>query len=110
MLKKLPLIYLLQKGWQYAGRYRPLLLLSSFLFVLAQAVSLAEPYVIGRLLNCLQSDVSKNTGVQALKHDVLFYLGLFCHTSGCLAVPRTGETFGALHPVQDPACLQDSTL
>ncbi len=77
MLKKLPLIYLLQTGWQYAGRYRPLLLLSSVLFVLAQAVSLAEPYVIGRLLNCLQSDVAKNTGAEALKHDVFFYLGLF---------------------------------
>lgn len=74
-----PVFRLMRLGWHFAGPRRPLIVLYLALFLLAQIIALAEPYVIGRLLNCLQTA----TGAAALpqiKEQVLFYLGVFAAT------------------------------
>lgn len=57
-----PMILLLYRGWQFAGKHRPIMVFYVVLFVLAQLVTLAEPYVIGRILNSAQSIVTKAPG------------------------------------------------
>jgi len=58
MLMKNPIVYLLVTGWAYAGKYRALILVYTVMFALAQAMMLAEPYIIGKLINCMQSGVA----------------------------------------------------
>ncbi len=70
------IILLLRKGWQYAGNLRPLLVLCLGMFVVAQAIMLAEPYVIGRLLNSVQAVASKATTVKHMWSDVTLNLWL----------------------------------
>ncbi|MBI3891195.1 MAG: ABC transporter ATP-binding protein [Candidatus Wallbacteria bacterium] len=50
-----PIVYLARRAWENAGRHRPLMLLYLTLFAGAQALSLAEPFVIGRMLNSVQA-------------------------------------------------------
>lgn len=75
--RRLPVAYLVATGWHYAGRYRPQILLYTSLFALAQSVSLAEPYVIGRMLNAVQQNITGAGNTAALLHDVYFYLFIF---------------------------------
>ncbi len=77
MSKRNPIFYLALTGWHYAGKYRPLMVLYVALFACAQAISLAEPYVIGRLLNSVQQNVGKGANFQHLVNDIYLYLGLF---------------------------------
>ncbi|HEY9676470.1 MAG TPA: ABC transporter ATP-binding protein [Drouetiella sp.] len=78
MLNRNPIIYLTRTGWQYAGRFRPLMVLYATLFAGSQAVSLCEPYVIGLLLNSVQKNLSAGPANQAkLLHDITMYLLLF---------------------------------
>jgi ABC-type multidrug transport system fused ATPase/permease subunit len=77
MSKQNPIFYLTRTGWQYAGTHRPLMIWYVVLFGLAQAVSLAEPYVIGQLLNSVQKNVSKGANLDRLVHDIYFYLLMF---------------------------------
>src|SRR5882724_1615087 len=77
MSKQNPIFYLALTGWHYAGKYRPLMVLYVALFACAQAISLAEPYVIGRLLNSVQQNVGKGANFQHLVNDIYLYLGLF---------------------------------
>jgi ATP-binding cassette, subfamily B, bacterial len=58
MLMKNPIVYLLVTGWAYAGKYRSVILLYTVMFALAQAMMLAEPYIIGKLINCIQAGVT----------------------------------------------------
>jgi ABC-type multidrug transport system fused ATPase/permease subunit len=62
MLMKNPIVYLLWTGWAYAGKYRSVIVLYTVMFACAQAMMLAEPYIIGKLINCIQAGV---TGVAA---------------------------------------------
>jgi ATP-binding cassette, subfamily B, bacterial len=77
MSKQNPIIYLTRTGWQYAGTHRPLMIWYVALFGLAQAVSLAEPWVIGQLLNSVQKNLTKGARAESLVHDIYFYLLLF---------------------------------
>lgn len=81
MLMKNPIVYLLVTGWAYAGKHRSVIVLYTVMFALAQAMMLAEPYIIGKLINCLQTGV---TGVATgtANHDhlmdqVKFYLLIY---------------------------------
>ncbi len=78
MFKRNPIIYLTLTGWHYARTLRPLMLFYMVLFALAQSVSLAEPYVIGQLLNSVQTNISAGPNATGkLVHDVYLYLSLF---------------------------------
>ena len=73
-----PIYLLLRRGWHYADRHRPAMMFYLVLFGLAQGVSLFEPYVIGQMLNALQTDVGHATksGAQ-IWHDISINLWLF---------------------------------
>src|SRR5215469_15155171 len=49
-----PIGFLVSRGWQYAGPHRWIIVACFFVFAGAQATALAEPYVIGQLLNNFQ--------------------------------------------------------
>jgi ATP-binding cassette, subfamily B, bacterial len=77
MLKLNPIVYLALTGWEHAGRYRPAIVAYCVLFLFANAINLAEPYVIGLLLNAVQENATQHANLQRLLHDVYFYLALF---------------------------------
>ncbi|MBY0357798.1 MAG: ABC transporter ATP-binding protein/permease [Candidatus Obscuribacterales bacterium] len=72
-----PLLYLLNTGWQNAGKYKPSLLFCFFLFVCATAIDLAEPYIIGLLINKVQSYASAKISMSQMLSEATMYLGLF---------------------------------
>lgn len=74
-LIKVPIFHLAATGWRHAGKSRPLMLLYSTMFILAQTVALLEPWVIGRLLNVVQLDI-KQVDVNKLLAEFGFYLGV----------------------------------
>ncbi|MCC7527541.1 MAG: ABC transporter ATP-binding protein [Candidatus Melainabacteria bacterium] len=78
---KNPIVYLLVTGWAYAGKHRSIIVLYTVMFALAQAMMLAEPYIIGKLINCLQAGVT-GAATGTAKHDhlmdqVKFYLLIY---------------------------------
>lgn len=74
---KHPIFMLLYRGWQFAGVHRPVMALYLVLFFFAQLVILAEPYVIGRILNSAQSIVTKEAAMGKLWSEVSLNLWLF---------------------------------
>ncbi len=81
MLMKNPIVYLLVTGWAYAGKHRSVIVLYTVMFALAQAMMLAEPYIIGKLINCLQAGVT-GAATSTLQRDYLmdqvkFYLLIY---------------------------------
>lgn len=72
-----PICLLLYRGWQYAGKYRPVMVAYWVMFIIAQAVALAEPYVIGRILNSVQAVASKAMVTGKIWSDVSTNLWLF---------------------------------
>jgi ATP-binding cassette subfamily B protein len=75
-----PILYLLSTGWRYASGCRRLIVTYLIMFVAAQSVALFEPYVIGKMLNAVQTDLSAATGkvsFDRLLNDVAFYLFLY---------------------------------
>lgn len=75
VFQRIPLVHLAATGWRYAGKSRPYMLVYSTLFVLAQSVSLLEPWVIGRLLNVVQLDINQ-VDMHKLLSEFGFYLGV----------------------------------
>ncbi|HEY9712212.1 MAG TPA: ABC transporter ATP-binding protein, partial [Chroococcales cyanobacterium] len=61
-LKNNAIVFLFSRGWQYAGRCRPLLVVYIIMFALAKGIELTEPYVIGRMLNDIQVDLGGGLG------------------------------------------------
>jgi ATP-binding cassette, subfamily B, bacterial len=59
MFTKNPIISLMLTGWRFAGSYRPLFVLYLAMFAAAQAISLCEPYIIGKIINCVQTSADK---------------------------------------------------
>jgi len=57
-----PILFLLLRGWQYAGKHRKNIIFYAVLLAGATVVSLCEPYVIGRALNAVQTDNVTSTG------------------------------------------------
>lgn len=81
MLKKNPIVYLLLTGWAYAGKHRSLIVCYTVMFAFAQAMALAEPYVIGRLINCVQNGVTgATTNREHVMDQVKIYLLLYFAT------------------------------
>lgn len=77
-MSKNPIIYLLYTGWRYAENYRPLFLCYLVMYAASQAIMLAEPFVIGQVINCVQISATKNfADHQQLEHDILFYLFIY---------------------------------
>jgi len=56
--QKNPIGFLLSRGWQYASPHRWIIVVCFVTFAGAQAALLAEPYVIGQLLNTVQLHAS----------------------------------------------------
>lgn len=77
MQQYLPILYLVRTGWRYAENQRRWLVVALCLFGLAQGTMLAEPWVIGQLLNSVQTNVSAHAPAEKLLHDIYLYLGLF---------------------------------
>lgn len=74
-LKNNPFVFLFSRGWQYASQHRILLVVYMLMFVMAQGIELLEPYVIGRMLNDVQIDLTGGLGQSdKLLHDVCHYL------------------------------------
>lgn len=53
-MQRNPFGFLISRGWQYAGRHRWIIIACYFMHACAQAALLAEPYVIGQLINTVQ--------------------------------------------------------
>ncbi len=53
-MQRNPFGFLLSRGWQYAGPQRWIIIAFCFMHACAQAARLAEPYLIGQLLNTVQ--------------------------------------------------------
>jgi ATP-binding cassette, subfamily B, bacterial len=70
---KNPIFLVVRTGWQYANGYRPAMVVYLVMFALAQVASLIEPYVIGKLLNSVQVNISDSASSAKLWHDVCFY-------------------------------------
>ena len=77
MLQRVPIAFLIMTGWKYAGKFRPLMIFTFFIFALAQVVALCEPYVIGKLLNAVQEDVAAHAAGAKIFHDCCYYLAIF---------------------------------
>lgn len=75
-LNRIPLFLLLSRGWQFARGYRRAMVFYFFLFALAEACALSEPYVIGQLLNNVQAGLTK-AGAAAAWKNVSFYLIIY---------------------------------
>jgi ABC-type multidrug transport system fused ATPase/permease subunit len=73
-----PLLYLIKTGWRYAGSYRLAMLGYVGLFVVAQAITLCDPYVIGKLLNTVQAGIGHGPGARMeILHAIYFYLAFY---------------------------------
>lgn len=59
MLIKNPLFGLIATGWRFAGKLRPVVIVYLIMFALAQAINLAEPMVIGKLINAVQKSATQ---------------------------------------------------
>lgn len=55
------IIYLLRRAWEYALGYRKIFILYILMLCFAQVMSLAEPWVIGQLLNTVQNGGSSSS-------------------------------------------------
>jgi len=72
VLQRIPIVFLLCRGWAFARGHRGSMLFYFVLFAAAQAASLSEPYVIGQILNNVQSGLTHNGS--AVWKSVSFYL------------------------------------
>ena len=80
MNKQNPILYLLSTGWRYAGDCKRLMITYLIMFMVAQSIMLFEPFVIGKMLNAVQTDLSSATGNNSfdrLLADVAFYLFVY---------------------------------
>ncbi len=81
-----PVLRLARLGWHHAGKYRRLMLIYLFLFLVAQAIALTEPIVIGKLLNALQTaaglagKAEQAADIEKARQEVMFYLAIFAAT------------------------------
>ncbi len=74
---KNPLFLIIRTGWQFAGRYRPIMILCTLMFAAAQIISLIEPYIVGKLLNSVQINLNESGASTKLWHDVCFYVSIY---------------------------------
>ena len=85
MLYKNPIFALIQTGWKYAGNRRHLIIIYLVLFACSAATFLAEPYIVGRLLNCVQASATSHFADSSLLlHQIFIYLGFLFLTQVCI--------------------------
>lgn len=72
------LLLIIKTGWRFAGKFRIAILGYSLLFMMAQAAALLEPYLLGLMLNAVQTDLTSGaSGHTQLLHDITWYMSLF---------------------------------
>lgn len=72
------LLLIIKTGWRFAGKFRIAILGYTVLFMMAQAAALLEPYLLGLMLNAVQTDLTSGAaGHSQLLHDVAWYMSLF---------------------------------
>lgn len=71
-----PVVLLIKRGWQCAAELRRNMKLYVFMYFLAQLLALAEPWVIGSMLNAVQADIASGATQQVLWH-IKMYLGMY---------------------------------
>jgi ATP-binding cassette, subfamily B, bacterial len=67
---------LIFRGWQHAGSQRKLMVLYVLMYVCSQAIALTEPWVLGTMLNVVQTDISSGQTALLLT-DIQRYLGYY---------------------------------
>lgn len=72
--KRNPFGFLVSRGWQYAGKHRWIIIVCYIMHACAQAAQLAEPFVIGLLLNAVQVQTREPS---VLTNDILNYLAIY---------------------------------
>lgn len=78
---KSPIPYLLYTGWRYAGKYKLLFVIYLVMFAAAQAITMAEPLVIGQIINCVQESASNGfSDSHKLQDEIWVYLGWYFAT------------------------------
>lgn len=69
-----PFGFLVARGWQYAGPHRWIIITTYFMQACAQAALLVEPYVIGQLINTVQS---QNKASHELVEEIVSTLAIY---------------------------------
>ncbi len=75
VLERIPIIFLLRRGWAFARGHRKSMVFYFVLFAAAQAAALSEPYLIGQILNKVQSGLTHDGA--AVWKSVSFYLVVY---------------------------------
>lgn len=73
-MQRNPFGFLISRGWQYAGPHRWIIIACYLMHACAQAALLAEPYVIGQLLNTVQMHTKMPA---ALTQDIFNTLAIY---------------------------------
>ena len=71
-----PIINAFKTEWAYLGKKRKRFVFYIFLFVLAGAVSLLTPYVIGTIFNSIQESIASKEELVVLIHKILLLLAI----------------------------------
>lgn len=73
-IQRNPFGFLISRGWQYAGQHRWIIVACYIMHACGQAALLAEPYVIGQLVNTVQ--LSTKTSIE-LSQDIFNTLAIY---------------------------------
>ena len=73
-MQRNPFGFLISRGWQYAGDLRWILIVCYIMHACAQAALLAEPYIIGKLLNTVQLQTK---AAPALMQEIFYTLAIY---------------------------------
>ncbi len=74
LMRRNPFGFLISSGWQYAGSRRWIIIVCYIMHACAQVCQLAEPYVIGLLLNTVQTQYETPS---VLTQDIIKYLAIY---------------------------------
>ncbi len=69
-----PFGFLISRGWKHSGEHRWIIIVFCFMHACAQTARLAEPYVIGQLLNTVQSHTKSPS---ELTHSIIDALAIY---------------------------------
>src|SRR5687767_9464439 len=74
-LSSSPVVYLARRAWEHAAGHRRWMLLYVSMFLAAQSFGFVQPYVIGRLLNAVQTQlVTPNLGREIYTCALMYFL------------------------------------
>ncbi len=79
-MQRNPFGFLISRGWQYAGPHRWIIIVCYLMHACAQAALLAEPYVIGQLLN---TDQVHTKAPSELTRDIFNTLAIYFFLQFC---------------------------